>query len=256
MIRLVVAVGLSGRTEEVNTDENDELQQVALRLQARMGLGPFSSIQFVREGAQIIMLNMGFSILDLGLRDGETITAVMATNHLRWQLEQNPGPFAYPCACGERWCADYQLCGPNLLLNFKAMEPVARPGKRSFGEDILWAISKENPFVWSGLPRGPNSFAQDDLFEERQQYLAEFRDNVADSVVWQCFDCDKVAWCATAGCRPGSSLDRPWSLTRTRSKHTRCYECHDAMLAECPEARASRDHEIRARRELLQAFLE
>ena len=247
MIRLVVTVGLSGRTEEVNTDENDELQQVALRLQARMGLGPFSSIQFVREGAQSIMLNMGFSILDLGLRDGETITAVMATNHLRWQLEQNPRPFAYPCACGERWCADYQLCGPNLLLNFKAMEPVARRGRRSFGADILQAIWKENPLVWSGLPRG-----QDDLFEERQQYLAEFRDNVADSVVWQCFDCHKVAWCATAGCRPGSSLDRPWSLSRRSSKHARCYECHDAMLAECPEARASRDHEIRARREVLQ----
>ena len=25
--------------------------------------------------------------------------------------------------------------------------------------------------------------------EERQQYLTEFRDNVADSVVWQCFNC-------------------------------------------------------------------
>jgi hypothetical protein len=175
MIRLVVRFGLAGRTEEVDTDENDPLQQVALCLQARMGLGPFTCIHFVRENGQ--MLNEGLSILDLGLQGGERITAVITTNHLRWQLEENPGPFAYPCSCGERWCADNQVCGPNLLLNFKAMVPVARPGKKSFGEDILWAISKENPLVWSGLPRGPNSFAQDDLFEERQQYLTEFRDN-------------------------------------------------------------------------------
>jgi hypothetical protein len=248
MIRLVVTFGLSGRTEDMNTNENDELQQVAIRLQARMGLGPFTCIHFVNEGGQ--MLNMGVSILDLGLTDGERVTAVMAMNYnFRWHLEDNPGPFAYPCACGERWCADDQLCGPNLLLNFAAMEPVARPGKKTCGGDILRAIPSA---YWSILAWGPDPhFEQGDIFEKRQQYLDEFKRNVADSIVWQCFECDKVAWCATAGCRPGSSLDRPWSLSR-RSKHTRCFECNEAMLAECPEARARRDYEIRVRREVLQ----
>ena len=179
MIRLVVIFGLAGSTEEVEINENDRLQEVFLCLHARKRLGRYTYIDFVRDAGQgranPWVMNQNFSIGALGLQDGDRITAVVTTDDSRWELEANPRPFAYPCACGI--CSCGQVCGPNLLINFEAREPIARPGTKTWGREILEKMSKEHVFLWKHLADdAPNPlFEEGDIFEKWEQYFAEFR---------------------------------------------------------------------------------
>ena len=224
MICLVAIFGFAGNTEEVEIEQDNSLKHVASRLHARHCLGKHAYIARA--------LCASSSIRELGLQSGARITAKV-TIDWHWKLYEFPGPFAYPCACGERRCKDYALGGPRLCLNFNAREPVAQPGKKSIGAHVH-EISKRDKHCWINFwhmdpAEEPAPEYGHDLSKKREDYLCELKDNVADSIVWQCFECNKVAWVATAKCRPGSSLGRPWTLSRNRSKRTRCYECHDNM---------------------------